>query len=127
MLLQKNTVCLLTFRYQPARMNYATVILPLKLTVFLKMSFRNYSALLQISLADKTTGKFIFNNDNKYELSLINKNNKLVLENNQSSFFKLAYLIPTLIGVMLIIAGFFFFKKRNKTTVNPSFILKQQV
>lgn len=87
----------------------------------------DHFAVLQISLADKTTGKFVFNNDNKYELSLINKNNKLVLENNQSSFFKLAYLIPTLIGVMLIIAGFFFFKKRNKTTVNPSFILKQQV
>lgn len=68
----------------------------------------DHFAVLQISLADKTTGKFVFNNDNKYELSLINKNNKLVLENNQSSFFKLAYLIPTLIGVMLIIAGFFF-------------------
>lgn len=86
----------------------------------------DHFAVLQISLADKTTGKFVFNNDNKYELSLINKNNKLVEEEIQSASSLPVYLIPVIAGVILIIAGFIFFRK-NKIALNPSFILKQQV
>ena len=74
----------------------------------------DHFAILQISLADKTTGKFIFNNGNNYELSLINKNNQLVLADNQSSLFQPAYLISVIVGVMLIIVGFIFFSRRKK-------------
>ena len=86
----------------------------------------DHFAVLQISLADKTTGKFIFNNDNKYELSLINENNKLVENGIQSTSSLPVYLIPGIAGVILIIAGFIFFRK-NKIALNPSLILKQQV
>ena len=82
---------------------------------------------MQISLADKTTGKFVFNNGNNFELSLINKNNKLVEEEIQPASSLLAYLIPAIAGAVLIIAGFFFFIRRNRFALNPSFILKQQV
>lgn len=86
----------------------------------------DHFAVLQIYLADKTTGKFVFNNDNKYELSLINKNNKLLLDENQSASSLPVYLIPGIAGVILTIAGFIFFN-RNKIVFNPSFILKQPV
>lgn len=86
----------------------------------------DHFAILQISLADKTTGKFIFNNGNNYELSLINKNKTLVLEENKSTSSLPGYLFPGVTGVLLIIAGFIFFK-RNKIVFNPSFILKQPV
>ena len=86
----------------------------------------DHFAVMQISLADKTTGKFVFNNDNNFELSLINKNNKLVEEEIKSTSSLPGYLFPGVTGVLLIIAGFIFFK-RNKIVFNPSFILKQPV
>lgn len=87
----------------------------------------DHFAVMQISLADKTTGKFVFNNDNKFELSLINKNSKLVEEDIQSASLLPTYLIPAIAGTVLIIAGFIFFIKRNKIVVTPPYILNQQV
>ena len=86
----------------------------------------DHFAVLQISLADNTTGNFIFNNENNYTFSLINKNNKWVLADNQSAMFKPAYLIAILAGAMLAIAGFIFFIRRKKTAVSPSFNLNSK-
>lgn len=87
----------------------------------------DHFAVLQISLADKTMGRFVFNNENNYELSLRNENNNLLLKDEQPSIFQPAYLIPFIAGAMVIIGGFIFFIRRQKNAFTPSFHLKQQV